>query len=118
MGGIKSTLQSTLSSQCEKHMKQKWEMMKDIKREYTGEDLLKRMEHTVNNLVKQNCKHIRTFIDVDDIVGLKCIYGSCKIERYLSSIWCKYTDCTAAVSGLVGNDKNIVLYEKHVNIRI
>lgn len=112
MGGIKSTLQSTLSSQCEIHMKQKWIMMQDIKRGYTGEDLLKRMEHTVNNLVKQNCKHIRTFIDVDEVVGLECIYGAVKLRDIYRHFGVNIQIAPQPLGGLVGNDKNIELYER------
>jgi len=93
-------------------MKQKWEIMQDIKRGYTGEDLLKRMESTVNNLVKQNCKHIRTFIDVDDIVGLECIYGAVKLRNIYRHFGVNIQIAPQPLGGLVGNDKNIELYEK------
>ena len=38
------------------HMKEKWLLMRDIKKNYTKQDLNKRMFQTTHNLVEQDCK--------------------------------------------------------------
>ena len=52
------------------HMKEKWELMRAIKHDYTKSDLEKRMHATMSVLVDQGCYKMRTFVDVDHVVGL------------------------------------------------
>ena len=67
------------------HMKDKWKLMRDIKLNYTDEDLKKRMFLTTFNLVNQGCQNMRTFIDVDSIVKLRPL----KISLELKDYWAK-----------------------------
>ena len=52
------------------HMCEKWYIMKDLKKDYTRTSLRDRMNKTIQGITSQNCNHIRTFIDVDNTVGL------------------------------------------------
>ena len=52
------------------HMTEKWKLMRDIKNNYTEDDLKRRMLLTTTLLVDQGCYNIRTHIDVDKIVNL------------------------------------------------
>ena len=63
-------------------MKEKWHLMRDIKEKYTEHDLHKRMFKTTYNLVEQGCKKMRTFIDIDHVVGLKPLYEAIKIKKF------------------------------------
>lgn len=65
-----------------KHMKAKWFIMRDIKKNYTEEELENRMLDTTKSLVEQGCKKMRTFIDVDNIVGLDCLHIANKVKKY------------------------------------
>ena len=58
--------------------------MKNIKQNYTNHDLMFRMHNTINNLVNQGCNNLRTFIDVDSIVGLKPLEISLEIKSLRS----------------------------------
>ena len=60
------------------HMKDKWKLIRDIKKNYTMDDLKKRLFSTSMSLKKQGCYKMRTFIDVDHIVGLKPLYAEIK----------------------------------------
>lgn len=64
------------------HMKDKWKLMRDIKMNYTDEDLKDRMFLTTLDIVKQGCNHFRTFIDVDKIIGLQALHASLEIREY------------------------------------
>lgn len=64
------------------HMKEKWIHMRDIKENYTSKDLCDRMMKTTSNLVKQGCYKMRTFIDVDHIVGLHPLENAIKVRDY------------------------------------
>ena len=57
--------------QSEVHMKSKWELMQNIKKNYIEKDVKKKMLATTTQLYNQGCSQMRTFIDVDTIVGLK-----------------------------------------------
>ena len=43
---------------------------RDIKENYTISNLKERMLKTTTNIVNQGCNKMRTFIDVDSIIGL------------------------------------------------
>lgn len=106
-----NTVNNVLNGQCSTHMKDKWGIMQDIKRGYTKDDVSKRMELTVRNLVNQNCNYIRTFIDVDDIVGLECICEAIKLRDNYRNQGVMIQIAPQPLGGLVGNGKNIELYE-------
>ena len=52
------------------------------KKKYNKEDIERRMLKTTQYLVYQGCSKMRTFIDVDSIVGLDCINAALKIKNY------------------------------------
>ena len=41
---------------------------------------------SINKLYKQNCKYMRTFIDVDQTLGLRAIEAALKVKRYWSGV--------------------------------
>ena len=59
--------------------------MRDIKKNYTPIDLEERMFATTHHLYKQGCKHMRTFIDVDSIVGMEPLYRANNVKKYWES---------------------------------
>ena len=99
------------------HMKNKWITMRDIKKTYSLEDLQKRMRETTKFLVKQNCSKMRTFIDVDTLVGLKPLYAALKVKHE----WKKYNiDLQIGTQPLEGltSRKSVILFNeasKHVD---
>ena len=76
------TITPNLLDESLKHMKAKWFIMRDIKENYTEKDLEERMLDTTKSLVEQGCKKMRTFIDVDNIVGLDCLHVANKVKKY------------------------------------
>ena len=76
------TITPNLLDESLKHMKAKWFIMRDIKKNYTEEELENRMLDTTKSLVQQGCKKMRTFIDVDNIVGLDCLHVANKVKKY------------------------------------
>ena len=64
------------------HMRNKWILMRDIKTKYTSHDLKKRMLKTTSMIMKQGCRKMRTFIDVDNIVGLEPLYTAIDVKNY------------------------------------
>lgn len=72
--------------QSEVHMKTKWELMQNIKKNYIEKDIKNKMLATTTQLYNQGCSQMRTFIDVDSIVGLKLLH--CALD--LKSYWKRY----------------------------
>ena len=64
------------------HMTEKWELMRDIKNNYTEDDLKRRMLLTTTRLVDQGCYNIRSHIDVDQIVGLLPMQVAVDVKSY------------------------------------
>lgn len=64
-----------------KHMKEKWILMREIKENYTNDDLEKRIKETSSSLVRQNCLKMRTFVDIDTIVGLRPLIAALKVKE-------------------------------------
>ena len=68
-------------------LQEKWNLYRDFKINYTKKDLLNRMSRCVVNMINQNVKYIRTFVDADSIVGQKCIDAAlCLKEIYRDEI--------------------------------
>ena len=65
-------------------LQEKWKLYREFKENYTELDLLNRMSKCVTNLVKQDVKYIRTFVDADSVVGQKCIDAALKIKKLYS----------------------------------
>ena len=77
-----NTVTSELLDESQVHMKEKWILMRDIKINYTKDDLKKRMMETTTNIVNQGCTKMRTFIDVDSIVKLDALEAALEIKQY------------------------------------
>jgi len=54
-------------------LQEKWILYRELKENYTQEDLVARMSKCVDNLLKQGTTYIKTFVDADSVVGQKCI---------------------------------------------
>tara|TARA_B100000401_G_scaffold326512_2_gene226648 strand:- start:3216 stop:4148 length:933 start_codon:yes stop_codon:yes gene_type:complete len=98
------------------HMKDKWFLMQEYKQNYTKTDLYNRMNTSVQNIVNQNCKHIRSFIDVDSIVGLTCIKAADQLKKDWSGRGVNIQLATQPLEGLAGKDSNIKLFEEAAEI--
>jgi len=68
------------------HMKEKWHIMQDIKKNYNEKDLKKKMLATTTEIYNQGCYNMRTFIDIDSVVGLKPLEYAIDLKNY----WKKY----------------------------
>ena len=79
-----NTVTKDLLNQSQVHMKEKWLLMRDIKQKYTSYGLENRMLKTTSDLVNQGCNKMRTFIDIDSIVGLKPLYEALKVKNICS----------------------------------
>ena len=66
------------------HMQDKWFIMEEYKKNYSTSELYERMNRSVENIVSQNCKNIRSFIDVDSTVGLMCVKSADKLRNQIS----------------------------------
>lgn len=93
------------------HMRNKWRLMRDIKSNYTDEDLRNRMYLTTNNIVNQGCNNFRTFIDVDSIVGLKPLEISLEIKSYWKNLGVNMQVGMQTLEGLETSN-NIKLFEE------
>ena len=76
------TLNSDILRLSQSHMTEKWKLMRDIKINYTEDDLKRRMLLTTNRLVDQGCYNIRSHIDVDHIVGLLPMQVALDVKSY------------------------------------
>ena len=63
-------------------MKEKWYLMRDIKKKYTNFDLKNRMFDTTTDIYRQGCTKMRTFIDVDNVVKLDALYAALEVKEY------------------------------------
>lgn len=95
----------------EKHMKEKWVIMQNVKKHYTYESLLYRMNMGVKRLAVQKCKHIRTFIDVDSIVQLDCVHAALALKKMWKTLGVTIQLATQPLEGLE-TDENIDLFER------
>lgn len=103
------TMNRELLEQSLTHMKEKWFLMQEIKEGYDGCSLYGRMMNTVYNLVNQNCNKIRTFIDVDSVVGLKCIIIANELKKFWAQKGVDIQIGTQPLEGLETNE-NIDLF--------
>ena len=62
-------------------LQEKWDLYREFKVSYTENDLLNRMSKCVSNMLSQDVKYIRTFLDADSIVGQKCIDAGVKLKE-------------------------------------
>ena len=72
---------------CQVSLQEKWKLYREFKQNYTRKDLLDRMSRCVINMINQDVKYVRTFVDADSIVGQKCIDAAvCLKEMYKDKI--------------------------------
>ncbi len=107
---------SKLLDKSKLHMQEKWYLMKEIKQNYQADELSSRMNLTISNLVIQGCKNIRSFIDVDNTVGLMCVEEAYKLKQIWADRGVKIQLATQPLEGLANNSKNIELFEKAAEI--
>lgn len=67
--------------QSQMDMEAKWHLYKEIKKNYTPEDLRTRIREGMNRMVAQNVRYVRSFIDIDTTVGLKCLEAALDIKK-------------------------------------
>ena len=96
------------------HMKEKWILMREIKEKYTNASLEERMLSTTHHLVSQGCNNMRTFIDVDHIVGLEPLKVANKIKQYWKKLGINLQLGTQLLEGL-DTQENIDLFNKSLN---
>ena len=66
---------------CQASLQKKWSLYRDFKTNYTQNDLLNRMSKCVVNMIKQDVKYVRTFVDADSIVKQKCIDAAIHLKE-------------------------------------
>ena len=93
------------------HMRNKWILMRDIKTKYTAHDLKKRMLKTTSMIMKQGCRKMRTFIDIDNIVGLEPLYAAIDVKNYWKPRGIELQLGTQLLEGLE-TPENIRLFEE------
>ena len=98
------------------HMQDKWFIMEEYKKKYNKSELYDRMNSSVENIVSQNCKHIRSFIDVDSTVGLMCVKAADKLRNDWKNKGVHIQLATQPLEGLAGKDANIKLFEEAAEI--
>lgn len=77
----------SLFKKCQASLQDKWKIYRNFKINYTREDLLNRMSRCVVNMINQDVKYVRTFVDADSIVGQKCIDAALELkENYKDKI--------------------------------
>ena len=72
---------------CQSSLQKKWILYRELKENYTQEDLVERMSKCVDNLLNQDVSYIKTFVDADSIVGQKCIDAGLLVkEKYSNKV--------------------------------
>jgi cytosine deaminase len=77
-------IEKDLLNDAEIPMTKKWSYYRQLKQNYTEEDLYNRMKKCVDLLYKQGVKEATTFVDVDTIVNLKCVDIALKLKENIS----------------------------------
>ena len=108
------TITPKLLDESLKHMKAKWFIMRDIKKNYTENDLEERMLDTTKTLVEQGCNKMRTFIDVDNIIGLDALHIANKVKKYWKNNDVELQIGTQLLEGLE-QKQNIELFNEASN---
>jgi len=65
-------------------MEKKWELYRQLKENYTHEDLVERMSRGLQTVVDQGSQYCRTMVDADSIVGLKPIHAAVEVKKRFS----------------------------------
>ncbi len=106
----------TLLQESDKHMRDKWYIMDDIKRDYNRKNLSYRINKSIQTIASQNCNHIRTFVDIDKIVGLMCIEETEKQKKIWAKKGVTIQTATQPLQGIVGCHENLKLFEEATKI--
>ena len=86
-------------------LQDKWKLYREFKEKYTEDDLLNRMSRCISNMLSQDVKYIRTFVDADSIVKQKCIDAAVKLKSLYSDV----INIDIAIQPLEGlEDKNSI----------
>ena len=100
-----------LLNESEVHMKNKWQLMQNIKKNYVEKDVKKKMLSTTTILYNQGCSQMRTFIDVDNIVGLRLLDYAIDLKSYWKQYNVDLQIGTQLLNGL-DNKEDIALFYK------
>ena len=74
-------------AKCQASLQEKWLLYRELKENYTHEDLIKRMSKCVDNLLDQGTTYIKTFVDADSVVEQKCIDAGLAVkEKYSDKV--------------------------------
>ena len=106
------TVTEDLLNKSQRHMQEKWKLMRDIKfsDQYSYHNLNLRMYAIIKNLLDQNCCNMRTFIDVDSIVGLTPMKVASQQREYWKKHGVNLQIGTQPLEGLETSE-NIELFE-------
>jgi len=97
------------------HMKEKWILMREIKEQYTYNDLRTRIQSTSANLMRQNCLKMRTFVDVDNIVGLEPLKAALEVKKAWKPYNVELQIGTQLLEGL-NSPESIQLFNEAANL--
>jgi len=97
------------------HMKEKWILMREIKECYTYNDLRGRIHSTSAQLMRQNCFKMRTFIDVDSIVGLEPLKAALEVKKAWEPYNVELQIGTQLLEGL-SSPESIQLFNEAANL--
>lgn len=99
-----------------RHMQEKWFLMKDIKEKYKRDELFSRINKSISILARQNCFNIRTFVDIDNVVGMMCVEETLRAKVSWRKFGINLQIATQPLDGLAGNVRNIKLFEEAAEI--
>ena len=75
----------------QRDMQEKWRLYRDLKKNYTFEDLYTRISRAVEKMIEQGVTHCRSFIDADGLVGLLPLQAALAVrEDYKHKIHLEY----------------------------
>ena len=74
-------MKSEIFKKCQASLQEKWSLYRGFKQNYTQNDLLNRMSKCVVNMIMQDVKYVRTFVDADSIVEQKCIDAAIRLKE-------------------------------------
>ena len=106
-----NTITKNLLQESQVHMKEKWILMNHVKNNYTKNTLQKNMLNTTSNLVLQGCRHMRTFIDIDNIVKLEPLKYALDLKDYWKTKNVTLQIGTQLLNGLQTQENIDLFYE-------
>ena len=75
----------------QRDMQEKWRLYRDLKKNYSFEDLYTRISRAVEKMIEQGVTHCRSFIDADALVGLLPLQAALAVrEDYKHQIHLEY----------------------------